>query len=320
MQLKRMSIVGALVGDAAGAPLEFHRGPLTSAKIDSALKMSGGGHWGVGPGQITDDGELTLSLWHVLLRNNPNNGFPTDDVIQEYAEWCNTNQFSMGNTCKISFKKALSILEIKDKNGLGEFIKEYVKDSKSLANGSLMRVTPIAQWVAPYQEISAEMSAEFAREDAQLSHGHKDCQDANAVYTFALVNLLRKMSPEETLTKTKEFADKCAGSNVRSWFEESVKIDQLDCNKDTGFVKYGFVMAFYFLRNPTISFEEALRIVLSKGGDTDTNAAIVGGIVSLFQEIPSPMVKAVFQFDSSIGGRERPYKYSAKWALTNLIL
>jgi ADP-ribosylglycohydrolase len=46
-------------------------------------------------------------------------------------------------------------------------------------------------------------------------------------------------------------------------------------------------MSMYFLQNPHIGFEEALRIVLRKGGDTDTNAAIVCGLVGCYQEIPA---------------------------------
>ena len=36
--------------------------------------------------------------------------------------------------------------------------------------------------------------------------------------------------------------------------------------------------AFYYLKNQT-SYNDALKDILKRGGDTDTNAAIVGGLL-----------------------------------------
>ncbi|TFG58341.1 MAG: hypothetical protein E4H36_15460 [Spirochaetales bacterium] len=65
-QVGRGSILGALIGDAAGATLEFISSMPTSAQVNLALKMTGGGVWRTAPGQITDDGELMLCLMHAL--------------------------------------------------------------------------------------------------------------------------------------------------------------------------------------------------------------------------------------------------------------
>jgi ADP-ribosylglycohydrolase len=55
-------LLGACVGDAAGATLEFLGHKPTPDEVEGAITMSGGGVWGLSPGQITDDGELTLAL------------------------------------------------------------------------------------------------------------------------------------------------------------------------------------------------------------------------------------------------------------------
>lgn len=54
------ALLGACVGDAAGAYLEFIGHVPSRSEVERALSMPGGGIWGVAPGQITDDGELTL--------------------------------------------------------------------------------------------------------------------------------------------------------------------------------------------------------------------------------------------------------------------
>lgn len=45
------ALLGAAVGDAAGAPLEFI-GRISPEQADEALMMPGGGVLGVGPGQV----------------------------------------------------------------------------------------------------------------------------------------------------------------------------------------------------------------------------------------------------------------------------
>ena len=61
------AVLGALVGDAAGAVLEFFGQAITAADVEHALAMPGGGTWAVAPGQVTDDGELTMSLLNALV-------------------------------------------------------------------------------------------------------------------------------------------------------------------------------------------------------------------------------------------------------------
>lgn len=54
----RGCILGAFVGDAAGAVLEFVRHNIEDEHVEQALKFEGGGAMKVSPGQITDDSEM----------------------------------------------------------------------------------------------------------------------------------------------------------------------------------------------------------------------------------------------------------------------
>lgn len=56
-------VIGAFVGDAAGARLEFEEN-LTREDVTEALKFNGGGVFNVDPGQVTDDSELAMCLIH----------------------------------------------------------------------------------------------------------------------------------------------------------------------------------------------------------------------------------------------------------------
>jgi ADP-ribosyl-[dinitrogen reductase] hydrolase len=43
-------------------------------------------------------------------------------------------------------------------------------------------------------------------------------------------------------------------------------------------LKIAFIWAFYYLRKGA-TYQDAIRDMLLQGGDTDTNAAIVGGLI-----------------------------------------
>jgi len=45
------AVLGALVGDAAGAVLEFFRAEITAQDVEHALTMPGGGTWNVAPAE-----------------------------------------------------------------------------------------------------------------------------------------------------------------------------------------------------------------------------------------------------------------------------
>lgn len=69
------AVLGACVGDAAGAPLENLRAMPTKSQVQSACNMCGGGAHSTAPGQITDDGEQTLSMVRGLLECGKGNFF-----------------------------------------------------------------------------------------------------------------------------------------------------------------------------------------------------------------------------------------------------
>ena len=313
------SMLGALVGDAAGATLEFCHKKITEEMAIKAMRMPGGGNIRVGPGQITDDGELTLTLWRALNTSNPN------AAVKGYADWYESCPFDMGRTCSLAFETFYDYFR-----GHNAFT---IKDCKyniskindlSEANGALMRATAIATWAAKNSGYSAYMGINLAIDDALLSHPSIVCQEVNMIYVFAIIHILRGKTPQEALELTSEFVNKeITSEKVKHWyFEESLDIGEMDATKQIGHVRWGFVLAMYFLRHPDISYEEAIKITLMKGGDTDTNAAIVGGLVGAYQTIPEYMLRPVLEFDCTVDGpkhHRRPPEYSVKKVIGDLV-
>lgn len=296
------ALLGVFVGDAAGAPLEFYHKSLTDEIVQNAMHMPGGGSLEVGPGQITDDGELTLSLAHALCGKNPEHGLPLEDIAKNYVKWMHSAPFDVGNTCMQAFQVANKNMQYPgmENVSLHAYMMQNVIDAnKSMeSNGSLMRIMPMAIWSA---EQSTLVIAHNGRMDAMLSHPNRVCQDCNALYCIAVAHLLNHKNDADGAIKAVEnfMEENEIHQKVKDWFNQSVSIAELNCKTCIGHVKYAFWLTFYFLRNK-MSFADAIHATLMKGGDTDTNAAIVGGMMGAlhgFDAIPSYMRDPVESFD-----------------------
>mgnify|MGYP000356022410 CR=1 FL=1 len=82
----------------------------------------------------------------------------------------------------------------------------------------------------------------------------------------------------------------------------------LNCRELIGWLQRAFVLSFYFLLRHkkyvqvgnTDIFYDSIRLTIQEGGDTDTNAAIVGGLLGALvglKGIPAYMVQKVIGFD-----------------------
>ena len=67
------------------------------------MSMPGGGPHKVAPGQITDDGELTLSLMEGLIKGNGN--LDMREIVKYYGRWIQSKPFDIGGTIRNAFFK-----------------------------------------------------------------------------------------------------------------------------------------------------------------------------------------------------------------------
>lgn len=86
---------------------------------------------------------------------------------------------------------------------------------------------------------------------------------------------------------------------VQSWLQDSdgLALEEVNCLEQLGYVRHAFVLAFYHLRRRT-PFVDAICQTLCRGGDTDTNACIVGGLMGALYgatAIPDWMTQPVLE-------------------------
>lgn len=297
------AILGALAGDAAGAVLEFIGHPPSPPEVDRALRFPGGGVHGVAPGQITDDGELTMALLHALAESK---AWSLDRVAAWYGRWLNSQPFDIGNATAAGFEPARD-LAFGVSQGLGVRMQVAAQRASpgSKANGSLMRCTPLGVWGWALDD---DALVAIARDDSSLSHPNPACGDAVAAYVLAIGHLVREPGDRDgAWSRAKAWAVRGACEEVRAWMDAAERDEVTDYQRQIGFVKHGFTEAFRQLRRGA-SWETAVRETLLGGGDTDTNACIVGGMVGAAGGADAMPVLArgmVLDCDTR-AGRERP--------------
>ena len=301
LNIARGALFGALIGDAAGATLEFLGRRPTAAEIREALQMVGGGCWGTAPGQITDDGELTLCLAHSLVGRN---AYSADHAAKAYLAWCASAPFDIGGTTRAAFA-----IEVPAEQSTAAAVWAAASASiESKANGALMRASPLGVWGA---RLSAAELRQAAFDDTLLSHPAASCRYATAAYVIAIRHLMLSPGDADGAMDAAAAAltvDEAA--EVAGWLAEADAGVDPGATPLDGFVRYGFIHAFRHLKLRS-SYEHALSATMAGGGDTDTNACIVGGLIGALhgdRGIPDSMQRALLNCDTR-QGRPRPARY-----------
>lgn len=253
--------------------MEF-KGPETIAELypEGVRLLLDGGHWRTLAGQPTDDSEMALALARSIVQAG---GYDAEAAASAYAWWFSTGPYDYGNATEQALRPAIRALQT------GRPVARAAREAANTAtqpNGSLMRVSPIGIVCAALPPGTA---AQWAREDATLTHPDPVCQDASAVFAETVAYAIRT-GPEPSAAY--EYALQIAAQSGVS----PVIGEVLDRARDVpptgyagpsrGWVLVAFQNAFYQLLHAP-SLEEGVVDSVMRGGDTDTNAAIAGALL-----------------------------------------
>ena len=288
----RGTLLGLAVGDALGTTLEFQAleaPPFPTLATGPHVDITGGGPFSVEPGQVTDDSQMAACLAASLKAHGR---FHATDVAHRYVAWM-LHAFDIGNLTHASLSmigRGVSIGEASRRAWLHS-------EKNSAGNGSLMRITPIA--VAFVDDPIARRLAALA--DSAITHYDPRCRLACAAFCSAIAAAGQGFTkPEEMFAAAVTEVDDAAsalidlapsdGPDTERAREallgdlEMARRDDpglyeadLHIHRMQGFVRVAFRLAFWeLLHAPT--FEAALIDTVNRGGDADTNGAIVGAL------------------------------------------
>eukprot|EP00927_Polykrikos_kofoidii_P063069 TRINITY_DN57878_c0_g1_i1.p1 TRINITY_DN57878_c0_g1~~TRINITY_DN57878_c0_g1_i1.p1 ORF type:complete len:577 (+),score=109.58 TRINITY_DN57878_c0_g1_i1:110-1840(+) len=306
------ALLGAAVGDALGAPLEgLDRMPLTAKEVDKAMEMCGGGAKQVAAGQVTDDTELMLCLADSLAANGASKTFPSDTVARSYGEWAMSRPFDIGVATRNAFGRMSSASDMARR--------AMCNNADSDTNGTLSRCTPLAVWGVAYG-LSPPAFADVARSDAQLSHPNYVVTDATAAYVLAAAHLIGSggdragaLRGVDMWAEEERKRQLGSGDEFKGWMADAIGTADLPFGPNIHSARIGFTHAFRHLQKGS-NFEQAMRYTLAGGGDTGSNAAIVGGLIGAavgVQGIPERWIRAVMACNTD-DGHPRPGQYHPK--------
>lgn len=244
------AILGLAIGDALGVPYEFkQRGSFICSD------MVGYGTHNQPEGTWSDDTSMTIATLDSLKNNN--GIIVTEDICRRFNYWLlygdytvNGEVFDAGITTCTALKKG--------KPAVGEW---------DNGNGSLMRILPLAFVDCTDDEIRA-VSA--------ITHGHWISEEACVIYVHVAKRLLAG-EPIASIIPTLEY---------KKPFDRLKYINTLDISqiKSSGYVVDTLEAALWVVSHEgdwEKSFRNDILTAVNLGKDTDTVAAVAGGMAGI---------------------------------------
>lgn len=161
---------------------------------------------------------------------------------------------------------------------------EDQKPYNSYGNGSAMRVSPVA-----YAANTLEEAIHLADEVTKVSHNHPEGMKGAEVTAAAVFMALHGSSKEEIHQYTDQF------------YETPFTIDEMRGDYAFDETCQGTMPPALECFYESNDFEDAIRIAISLGGDSDTIAAITGSIAEAYYGVPEELrLKAVSYLDTEL--------------------
>lgn len=213
--------------------------------------MTGGGPFGLRPGEWTDDTSMALCLAESLVEKR---GFDARDQMERYLRWWREGHMSVTGACfDIGAATAAALRRFET---TGEPMAGDPSPFKA-GNGSLMRLAPVAIFFAANEE----QAIHFAGESSRTTHAAPQAVEACRLFARMLVCALNGGDKAQILAIAGgEFGNKTA-SEISS----------------SGYVVHTLEAALWCFHRAA-GFREGCLMAANLGDDADTVAAVYGQI------------------------------------------
>lgn len=271
------AIIGLVVGDALGVPYEFReRGTF------KASDMVGYGTYNQPPGTWSDDSSMTLATMQSIVDFNEIN---LRDIMRNFQYWLyyglytpHGEPFDVGNTTHIAIQRYTnSNCTLYECGG---------NDIMDNGNGALMRILPLA---------FKKCDSDTIDKVSALTHAHEISKTACKLYVKIARHLLDDKPIDEILFWDDVFVNEY--SNIKNLKE--LTRDEI---RSSGYVVDTLEAALWCLLHSN-SYKECVLKAVNLGSDTDTIAAVVGGLAGIIygvggkKGIPKKWIKQIVKHD-----------------------
>lgn len=298
-------LLGMVAGDSLGSLVEFRTAEdIRQTRPQGVRRLEDGGHWNTLAGQPTDDSELGLLLARSIRKEGR---YSPRAAARAYGWWYRSGPFDVGSTTSRALRAVSA-------DGDCDAEARAAANRESQANGSLMRIAPLAVWgwSLPTGEL-----AEFARQDSALTHPNPVCQDACAAFVVGAAQAIRTGSG--AYEAALGWARQHAHPDIVASLEAAADGPPAEFHHQMGWVRTALQNAFYRVLHQGL--EEGVVDTVACGGDTDTNAAIAGALLGATygrEAVPAQWEDRVLTCRPM--GRESHPRPRALWPVDVLIL
>jgi len=278
----KSALFGVAVGDALGIPVEFlHREYL---KMNPVTDMIGYGTHHMPPGTFSDDSSLTFCLAEALTE-----GFNLSKIGDNFVNWYHFGYWSArGEVFDIGNATREAITQIRSN------VKPELAGSdspNSNGNGSLMRILPLVYFLLDKDDPHERF--EITKLVSSITHRHIRSVVACYYYLefarkllegidrFQIYKDLINEVPEFLIDKKVELSEIARYNRL---LEENIFELPEDEINSSGYVLHSLEASIWCLLT-TENYKDAVLKAVNLGEDTDTTAAITGGLAGILYGI-----------------------------------
>lgn len=269
----RGGLFGLLIGDALGVPYEFHNAASIPPLHEIEMTPPPGferAHDGVPPGTWSDDGAQALALLDALLQDVELN---LDRFASNLLNWFHRGAFTAdGKVFDVGLQTQRAFQAL---HSGADPATAGPKDEHDNGNGSLMRCLPVVMVAS-----SRDHAIRLARKQSLVTHGHTRAQLCCALYCLTAIGMLQGLTaPDAVRAAENELLERYTGQPEET--ELKIALDgRFDAPQGSGYVVDSFWSAVHCVLS-TRSYEECVKRAIALGNDTDTTAAIAGGLAGI---------------------------------------
>lgn len=252
------AMLGLIVADALGVPFEFRN--RDTFKVTG---MTGYGTHLQPAGTWSDDSSMVLATLDSFIQCE---NFDYDDIMDRFYRWFDKGEYSPHGKCfDIGRTTFAAIRKYADGYSPTRCGGRGFNDN---GNGSLMRILPIA---------FVEHRVDDILDLSSLTHAHEISLMSCRLYVQIAENLMNGMSAEEAIINLKCCVDECEKiPQMKGYPREKIR--------SSGYVIDSFEAAVWSFVNSE-SYSECVIKAVELGDDTDTVAAIAGGLAGIYYGI-----------------------------------
>lgn len=298
------AILGLVVGDALGVPVEFvSRAEL---KENPLSDMVGYGTHSQPKGTWSDDSSMVVATMEWFAEKGEEE-LDFSELMDKFSQWIMYGEYTPYGEmfdCGISTNRAIL------NYGRGICPTECGGKSEfDNGNGSLMRILPAAIWYESSLAFKATEQAEQIYNISALTHGHARSKAGCLLYSKLVADIINMPDEdkfavlERSIGYYREFLTKEKDAEIvaeaekyhRLWDVEAFRNLPEESIKSSGYIVDTLEAAIWCFLN-TNSYKECVLKAVNLGDDTDTVGAVAGGLAGLYygsEGIPTEWLECI---------------------------